>query len=74
MLGVIQELLYELGIPQKTILASSWKSTLHIEGKQRIQQKHHAQRWVASMYNIEPSQDECDAICIGKHFLLKEIS
>ena len=72
-LGVIEELLTELGLPHETVLASSWKSTLKIKGKQRAEQKRNAQSWVINMYNIKPTQDECDAICIGKHYLLQKI-
>lgn len=71
-LGVVEELLTELKIPHKTILASSWKSTLKIRGKQRPEQKRNAQAWVINTYNIKPTQDECDAICIGKHYLLQK--
>lgn len=69
-LGVIEELLTELGLPHETVLASSWKSTLKIKGKQRAEQKRNAQSWVINMYNIKPTQDECDAICIGQHYIL----
>ena len=69
--GVIHELVEELNIPYKTILASSWKSTLSIKGRTRTEQKHNAQEKIKELYNIQPTQDECDAICIGIHYLLK---
>lgn len=65
--GVIFELVTELNIPHEAILASSWKSTLKIKGAQRPEQKKNAQLWVVNNYNIKPTQDECDAICIGVH-------
>ena len=65
--GVIFELVTELNIPHEAILASSWKSTLKIKGAQRPEQKKNAQLWVVENYNIKPTQDECDAICIGVH-------
>jgi hypothetical protein len=34
-LGVIQELLVELDIPQSVVTSSSWKSTLGIKGRTR---------------------------------------
>lgn len=63
--GVIAELLAELGIPNKTILASSWKSKLGIKGKTRAEQKKNAQQYVLDNYNIKVIQDIADAVCIG---------
>lgn len=65
--GVISELLVEMNIPQTAVLASSWKSTLGIKGKDRAAQKKNAQEWVSNFYGVKPTQDECDAICIGTH-------
>lgn len=65
--GVISELLTEMKIPQTAVLASSWKHTLDIKGSTRPVQKRNAQLFVNIKYNINPTQDECDAICIGIH-------
>ena len=65
--GVISELLTEMKIPQTAVLASSWKHTLGIKGGTRPVQKRNAQLFVKIKYNINPTQDECDAICIGTH-------
>lgn len=65
--GVISELLVELDIPQSAVLASSWKSALGIKGRARAEQKRNAQQWVVDTYSVKPTQDECDAICIGAH-------
>lgn len=67
--GVITELLTSLNIPYSTVLATEWKSTLSIKGKQRAEQKRNAQEFVKGFYNIKATQDECDAICIGTHKL-----
>ena len=67
--GVIFELVTELNIPHEAILSTSWKSTLKIKGAKRPEQKKNAQLWVNENYNIKPTQDECDAICIGVHAL-----
>lgn len=69
--GVIAELLNEMKIPSSAVLASSWKSTLGIKGKDRTAQKQNAQKWVVNTYSVKPTQDECDAICIGVHRLQK---
>ena len=65
--GVISELLVELRIPQSAVLAATWKSELGIKGRARAQQKQNAQEWVSLNYSVKPTQDECDAICIGSY-------
>lgn len=69
--GIIYELVTELNIPHLTVLSSTWKSTLNIKGRDRAAQKRNAQLWVQENYNISPTQDECDAICIGAHAIRK---
>lgn len=65
--GVIYELLTELNIPNSAVLSSSWKSTLGIKGRTRPEQKKNAQEYVINTFGKKPTQDECDAICIGCH-------
>lgn len=67
--GVIAEMLAERGLPQTTVLASSWKSTLGIKGRTRPEQKRNAQQYIQQQYGIKPAQDTVDAICIGLHYL-----
>lgn len=69
--GIIYELVTELEIPHTAVLAGTWKSTLEIKGKNRPEQKRNAQAFVVNTYNIKPTQDECDAICIGTHMIRK---
>lgn len=63
--GVLSEVLEELHIKHSSVLASSWKSSLGIKGRNRPEQKRNAQQYVIDHYGIKPTQDECDAICIG---------
>lgn len=65
--GVICELFAELKIPSMAVISTVWKSALGIKGKDRAAQKKNAQIWVQEKYNITPTQDECDAICIGTY-------
>ena len=65
--GVLYELCVELEISVEAVLAGTWKSSLDIKGKTRPEQKRNAQQYVINTYNIKPTQDECDAICIGAH-------
>ena len=71
--GVLYELFVELKLPRTAVLASVWKSTLGIKGKDRAAQKKAAQIWVENTYNVKPTQDECDAICIGAHYFNNKI-
>ena len=72
--GVIYELVTELNLPNTAVLASSWKSTLQVKGRTRPGQKRNAQALIEKTFSIKPSQDECDAICIGLHHILKPIT
>lgn len=65
--GVLYELCIEMEKPVEAVLAGTWKSTLGIKGKTRPEQKQNAQKWVVNTYGKKPTQDECDAICIGAH-------
>lgn len=67
--GVISELLESLGMKHSSVLAATWKSSLGIKGRTRPEQKKEAQEYVTRLYGIKPTQDECDAICIGLHHI-----
>ena len=72
--GVIYELVTERKIPHDIVLASSWKSLLSIKGRERAEQKKNAQAWVLAHYGVSPTQDECDAICIGVYASKKTVT
>ena len=67
--GVLYETFTELELSNEAVLAASWKSTLGIRGADRATQKRNAAEYVANTYNIKATQDECDAICIGTHYI-----
>lgn len=71
LLGVLIETFTELKIPNSATLASSWKSTLGVKGKNRAEQKRNAQAWVLANHGIKVIQDISDAICIGSAYLKK---
>ena len=41
--------------------------------QKRDEQKRNAQKFVVENYHIKPSQDECDAICIGTYIVRSNI-
>jgi Holliday junction resolvasome RuvABC endonuclease subunit len=71
--GVLYELFVMLKIPRTAVLSTVWKSTLGIKGKDRAAQKKAAQAWVEKTYGVKPTQDECDAICIGSHYVNNKV-
>ena len=71
--GVLYELFVTLKIPRTAVLSTVWKSTLGIKGKDRAAQKKAAQAWVEKTYGVKPTQDECDAICIGAHYINNKV-
>lgn len=68
-LGVLEELSREKGIPHEIIHSQTWKSTLGIKGRDRATQKRNAQEYVVATYGKKVTQDESDAICIGSHYI-----
>lgn len=71
--GVLYELFVMLKLPRTAVLSTVWKSTLGIKGKDRAAQKKAAQAWVENTYGVKPTQDECDAICIGAHYVNNKV-
>lgn len=50
-----------------TVFPSEWRSWLGMDQgkKKRAELKQMAKDYVQNVYHITPSEDECDAICIG---------
>ena len=73
--GIVYELATELGIANRAVISTVWKSKLgllHGKGQDRAAQKREAQVWVQNTYGIKPTQDEVDAICIGAYATLTQ--
>lgn len=68
--GVLVDTCFELGIDYNLVYATQWRKTCAInEGQQaRENKKAAAQAKVFEWYKIKCTQDEADAICIGKYF------
>lgn len=69
--GVLLDTLFEASIDHDTVYATEWRSYCGInEGNQkRDTKKQLAQDKVKIWYNQDCTQDEADAICIGKYFV-----
>lgn len=72
-LGALLELLAELKYPTEVVLPSTWRSTLKINSgsQERKAQKRRALEYVVTHYNLNCTEDEADAICIGAHAIIK---
>ena len=66
--AIISELAVDLAIPAQSVYSTTWKSGVGVKGANRTAQKKAAQDWVENKFNIRPTEDECDAICIGWYY------
>lgn len=66
LLGVLECCLCENSIKYHIVYSSEWKSYNSIGGKNRSEQKRNAQSFVLTNYGHKVTQDEADAICIGR--------
>ena len=67
--GVLIDLLYENKIPYKLAHTGVWRKYNNIKGKSRADKKKSAQLLVEEFYQQKVTQDEADAICIGRYGL-----
>ena len=65
--GVLEYINKKHNIEYYIISPSTWKSNAGVKGKSRIDQKKSAQLIVQQIYNIQATQDESDAILLGKY-------
>lgn len=64
--GVLKNYCYENGIIYKIVSPSTWRAFNNIRGKERNDKKKNAQILVKTLYDIQVTQDEADAILIGR--------
>ena len=69
--GVLQNTLFDLKIPFETVYAQTWRKACEIKGRFRADKKKSAQLQVKNWYNIDVTNDEADAICIGRYYIKK---
>lgn len=67
--GVLLDLCFEYDIPCDLVYSTQWRKYCDVgDGKGRENKKRQAQDKVMLWYNQKCTQDEADAICIGKYF------
>lgn len=72
-IGVLSEMAYSIKLPLEIIPSLSWKEGLNIGGNCREEQKENSKKYVENKYNIIPTSDEADAICIGDYAINRPI-
>lgn len=66
-LGICQLVSAETNIPFHIISSNTWRSFLQIKGRSRVDKKRSAQFLIKERYDISVSEDEADAICLGRY-------
>lgn len=64
--GVLKNFCYEMNIPYKIAPPGTWRTHSSVKGNNRTDQKRSAQLIVKKLYDINVTQDEADAILIGR--------
>lgn len=65
--GILMETAFEMGIPFKLCSTNTWRHTCGVKGKTRTDRKRSMQLLVKQWFDISVSEDEADAIGIGKY-------
>lgn len=65
--GILMFTISNIGIPFKVISPSTWRNHCKVKGKTKSDKKRSMQLKVKELYDISVSNDEADAIGIGKY-------
>lgn len=71
--GTLLVTILESGIESIVVPPATWRATCEITARNRSDQKRQAQQKVRDWYDIQATQDEADAICIGYHTAMKYV-
>ena len=66
--GILMEACYEEKKSYKVVNTNTWRLHCGVRGKTRVDKKRSMQLLVKQWYGIMPTEDECDAIGIGKYY------
>ena len=64
--GVLKNYCYENGKIYKIVPPATWRAFNEVKGKTRIDKKKSAQLIVKNLYDVNVTQDEADAVLIGR--------
>ena len=66
--GILAATCYEEKVRYKIAPTNTWRAHCGVKGRTRPDRKRSMQRLVKEWFNLQPTEDECDAIGIGKYF------
>lgn len=72
LLGVLSNYLFEKNLKFEIIPSATWRSANSIKGKSRTDRKKNAQLKIKEWYDVSVTNDEADAICLGRHMAEKQ--
>lgn len=70
--GVLINCLYTNKVPFDIVHTATWREASGVKGRYRADKKRSAQLIVKNKYDIKVTQDEADAILIGRYSILKD--
>ena len=70
--GVLLNALFETKTQFEIVHVASWRSYCQVKGRSRSELKKNAQTRIKDWYDVSVSQDEADAICLGR-YAIKEV-
>ena len=65
--GVLLNTLFENKTEFEIVHVASWRSYCEVRGRSRAELKKNAQARIKDWYDVSVSQDEADAICLGRY-------
>lgn len=68
--GVLEDILIEKSIPYHIVHTATWRAAVGVKGRKRVDKKRSAQLIVKQLYGLTATEDEADAICIGRYGIL----
>lgn len=66
--GSLEIMLYESGYLVNVVKASEWRRRVGIKSRKRALVKQEAIDMVKELYDIEPTEDECEAVLFARAF------
>ena len=67
--GILAATCYEEKIPYKIVATNTWRAHCGVKGRSRPDRKRSMQNLVQEWFKFKPTEDEADAIGIGKYFV-----
>ena len=70
--GSLEVMLYESGYLVNVVKASEWRKRVGIKGRKRADVKKEAIEMVKEIYGLDATEDECEAILMGRAFAIEQ--